>query len=210
MKKRIVGLLAGVAMVALAAPNAEAVFITGGLTVADGITAASLPAPGNSEIVSMATSIDHELALTSGGSGDFAGLGGLNPAMTDFAFGSPILVNPLFTAGGFNFVITSAVVAATNNFGCNAGQGTCNDGLTLDLMGYVTAAGFDQTGLTGSLSLSGSCVGNITDGCLSDINGGYTYSLAATGREVPSPEPASLLLFGAGLIGLATRLRKSR
>jgi hypothetical protein len=82
---------------------------------------------------------------------------------------------------------------------------SCSDNL-LVANGGRRAATADPTAFTGSLSLSGSCLG-AAGTCISDQSGGYTYSLSATGRQ-QAPEPGTLILLGAALAGLGWSRRK--
>ena len=189
--------------IGLGASTAQGAFITGSITVADGLL--GLPAAPSGSAVSALTGIQPDGNGTAFGcSTDFVGSCGFQVAtMTDWNFVGPF--PDIIVVNGFTFDLTSIGAITPDPLSC--GGGSCSDGLLVaSLVGVVSKAGFDPTAFTGSLSFSGSCVGSGTT-CTSDIGGGYSYSLSATGKSTV-PEPGTLLLIGVALAGLGLVLRK--
>jgi PEP-CTERM motif len=187
---------------------AQAAFIQGSITVADGLL--GLPATPSTSVVSLLTGVQHDgFGNSSGCTTNFVGTCGFgNATMTNWVFAGPF--PNIIVINGFTFDLTGHGAITPTALNCGV-SGTCNDGLVIaDLVGVVSKAGFDPTAFTGFLALSGTCAqaaaaGNV---CGSDLSGGYTYSLSAVGRSTV-PEPATLLLFGIALAGLGVMRRKN-
>jgi hypothetical protein len=211
-------LLAVLGFSLLIAGPAEAAFITGSITITDGIKPSSLPTPPSPTDVSGLSGIQHDgPGFPVGCAGTFAAHGscaaGVTGAMTDWNFGGPFPID-IITVDGFTFHLAGVNAIVPTPLMCVAG-GTCNDSLSVFIQGTVDGNGFGLSGFTGVLSLSGSCVGNNkgpgkSAQCTSNMTAGYTYSLSATGGLSTVPEPGTLLLVGAGLLGLALQRRRGR
>lgn len=153
---------------------------------------------GGTDFVS-ADTVTFPSALVTFANGDFAnaGIGGGDPAaFNDITFRSATPVTPftLWTVDGFTFevdtitILNEATLAGTPTFLDLAGTGT------------ISASGFDDTPGTWSVSTDSNAKGPV-----------LAFSSTATGQPTTTvPVPATLLLFGAGLLtllGVAARRR---
>jgi hypothetical protein len=202
---------AGTVALALVAAPAQAVPIIGSISVTDGLSPASLPGPGATSIVSSMTGIDPQLSgVPFGCTGTFTTelscAVGVLGTMSGWTFG-PVGTPVIIVIDGFTFTVTADSAPVATPLSCSAITGTCQDTLTLLISGSVTGpAGYDPSFFGGSLALTGSCVGS-SGICASDITGGYTYSLSATGSS-RVPEPGTLALLGLGLVGFSFARRR--
>jgi hypothetical protein len=213
MTKNLKGLLGAAAVaVALSAGTAHAQFISGGITVTDGLS--GLPSGASTSIVSALTAITHTgPGAPQGCTGAFAATGTctapptFNASMTDWSFGGPYGFT-IILANGFSFTLLSAGAVTPTAMVC--GTGSCNDALTVsNLVGIVSGNGYNPTAFTGSLALTGACESEDGTTCSGGQTGGFTYSLTALGRSTV-PEPGTLALLGLGLAGLAVVRRRKQ
>ena len=139
-----------------------------------------------------ATGIPEPSSTTvTGVSGAFAGYLSFGNVVTFNAFTFASLSAPtnIWSAGGFSFALNSVTVSLRND-----------TQLALTGAGSISGNGFDTTPGTWGMSID-TILG-------SDTNPGWFQFSSGTTAAAPVPEPATLLLFGTGLIGLASFSRK--
>lgn len=143
-----------------------------GLPAIDTWTATAIPAPIMT-VVTVPTG-DFDSFLDSGDTITFYGFT-FDPAPTPVA-------DPLWTAGGFSFVLDSIDVSFRDE-----------NQIVFDGVGNLSMNGFDDT--VGSWTMA-----------ITAHNTSFSFSSGTT--AVHAPEPATMLLLGTGLIGIAGFGRK--
>jgi len=205
------GLIAAAGMLGLMAtiPQAEALpFMSGSISISG--NSLTVPAASGS-IVSLLNSFVASSASAGGGTGSFIGCA-VSCATTIPNFNITGLPSTMFTftTGGDTFTINLQSATTVVRTAFVTGGELLSDSVSFNASGEISDSLnlFDSTAFSGNFTANGSCTSVNGLICAGTPTSSYSASLSALERAVTTPEPTSIALIGAGMLGLGAFRRR--